>query len=81
MRSRISIALDEQGSPAIKVEYINSDDVRDDLVKRFIEGFQHTGNIAHVKFNEVHWRDLPQGESTKTTLLVTPSAEIFTQIG
>lgn len=41
MKSRITIDLDPFNHPIIKVEYSPSEDVRDKLVKRFLEGFFH----------------------------------------
>ena len=37
MLSKISITVDEQSKPCIKIEYKESDDVRDLLVKMFLE--------------------------------------------
>lgn len=48
MKSRISIDLDESNNPIIKIEYAHSDDVRDKMVKRFLEGF--SGDSAWAKF-------------------------------
>jgi len=41
MKSRITIDLDAFNRPIIQVEYNPSEDVRDKLVKRFLEGFAH----------------------------------------
>lgn len=42
MKSRVTIDLDPFNNPVIKVEYSPSEDVRDKLVKRFLEGFYNT---------------------------------------
>jgi hypothetical protein len=39
MKSRISIDVDYDNQPIIKIEYQNSEDVRDKLVKKFMETF------------------------------------------
>ena len=41
MKSKIQISVDETNQPIIKIEYIPSDDVRDLLVKKFIENFHY----------------------------------------
>jgi hypothetical protein len=41
MKSRITIDLDAFNRPIIQVEYSPSEDVRDKLVRRFLEGFAH----------------------------------------
>jgi len=53
MKSRISIDVAEDNQPIIKIEYRHSDDVRDKLIKRFLEnidegsevGFRYTDNV------------------------------------
>jgi len=39
MKSRIQIAMDWDNQPIIKIEYNPSDDVRDDMVHRFLHTF------------------------------------------
>lgn len=39
MKSRITLDVDHDNQPIIKIEYNPSDDVRDKLVKRFLETF------------------------------------------
>ncbi len=39
MKSRITIDVDYDNQPIIKIEYQHSEDVRDKLVKRFMESF------------------------------------------
>lgn len=39
MKSRITIDVDYDNQPIIKIEYQESEDVRDKLVKRFMETF------------------------------------------
>lgn len=39
MKSRISIDVDHDNQPIIKIDYVPSEDVRDKLVKKFMETF------------------------------------------
>lgn len=39
MKSRVSIDVDHDNQPIIKIEYQDSPDVRDKLVKKFLETF------------------------------------------
>lgn len=50
MKSRISIALDEDNQPIIKIDYAHSDDVRDDMVKRFMQHFGGDSSWAQFQF-------------------------------
>ena len=51
MRSKIQISVSEDNQPCIKVNYEESDDVRDLLVKKFQEGFTLNSNLAEVHFH------------------------------
>lgn len=51
MKSKISIDLDYQNNPIIKIEYIESADVRDKMVKRFLEGFRSESCWALFKYD------------------------------
>lgn len=46
MRSRITIDVDYDNQPVIKIEYQHSDDVRDRLVKKFMESFGSQSYLA-----------------------------------
>lgn len=48
MKSKILIDVDYDNQPIIKIEYQNSEDVRDKLVKRFLEAFG--GQSAYASF-------------------------------
>lgn len=48
MKSRISIDIDLDNKPYIKIEYIHSDDLRDKMVGRFLEEFG--GEVCFAKF-------------------------------
>lgn len=52
MLSKIRIDINDRNEPIILVEWVNSDDIRDKLVKRFIEGFGHESNEAVMKFED-----------------------------
>lgn len=51
MKSRISIDLDFENKPIIKIEYRQSEDVRDSLVKRFLETFASQSSWCKIKFD------------------------------
>lgn len=50
MLSKIKIALDHDNHPIIKIEWNNSEDVRDDMVKRFLEAFGGDSSWALFSF-------------------------------
>lgn len=50
MKSRITIDVDYDNQPIIKIEYYNSEDVRDKLVKRFLEGFGAESTFANFYY-------------------------------
>lgn len=55
MESRISIDLDTDNQPIIKIDYKPSDDVRDKMVKRFMETFGGNSVFATFYFqNSAH---------------------------
>lgn len=54
MKSRISIDLDESNNPIIKIEYAHSDDVRDKMVKRFLDGFDERSMANLVYDNTIN---------------------------
>lgn len=50
MKSTIKIDVDHKNNPIILVRWEDSDDVRDKLVKRWIEGFGYSSNEAKMSF-------------------------------
>lgn len=50
MKSKIRIDLDQSNNPVIMVDYIESEDVRDKMVGRFIEGFGLNSLEAKIQF-------------------------------
>jgi hypothetical protein len=50
MRSRISIALDQDNQPIIEVIWRTSEDVRDDMVKRFLDSYGGKSTLASFYF-------------------------------
>lgn len=50
MKSRITIDVDYDNQPIIKIEYQESEDVRDKLVKRFMETFNSKSYFATFFF-------------------------------
>ncbi len=64
MNSRITIDLDAVNNPVIKIEYKHSDDVRDKMVKKFLEGFG--GNSSWARFVYVN------SAETASTAIIEP---------
>lgn len=50
MLSKIKIAADADGKPEIRIEYKPSDDMKDDFVQRFLEGFYGGSFLACFLF-------------------------------
>lgn len=76
MVSKILIDVDENNEPVIKVEYFRdstqpNDDVRDKLVKRFVEGFGHNSNLASVIFED-NMINFSNGFQKRSTLIIRP---------
>lgn len=49
MLSKVKIDLNERNEPVIIIEWQPSDDLRDKVVKQFIEGFGYDSNEAVMK--------------------------------
>lgn len=60
MKSRITIDVDYDNQPIIKIEWVESEDVRDKLVKRFLEAFGGKSIFANFYYNHT------QGNSNLT---------------
>lgn len=52
MLSKVKIDLNERNEPVIIIEWQPSDDLRDKVVKQFIEGFGYESNAALMKIEE-----------------------------
>lgn len=50
MKSRITIDVDYSNQPVIRIEYQQSEDVRDKLVKRFMETFGSESTFANFYY-------------------------------
>lgn len=50
MQSRVSIHVDHDNQPVIKVEFLRTGDVRDTLVERFLDSFGSSSQWATVLF-------------------------------
>lgn len=50
MKSTIKFDLDSENNPIIVVKYVESDDLRDKVVKSFMQGFGHDSSLASIKF-------------------------------
>lgn len=53
MKSRITIDVDHDNQPIIKIEYSHSEDVRDKLVKKFLESFGSQSTFANFFYTGV----------------------------
>lgn len=51
MLSKVSIDVDEDNAPIIKIQHISSEDVRDKLVKRFLQSF---GGECEAEITFIH---------------------------
>jgi len=54
MKSRISIDVDQDNQPIIKIDHVHSADVRDKLVKKFLEAFGTMSSWCKVDFNPIY---------------------------
>lgn len=66
MRSKIMIDLDEDNQPIIKIDYFSSEDVRDKMVKKFLEGF---GGSERASFR---FENIPGSEYINSTGIIRP---------
>lgn len=71
MKSKITIDLDDDNQPIIKIDYFYSEDVRDKMVKRFLEDFGGNSYWAKFRYSE---DPAPYG-STDRTALIRPIKE------
>lgn len=70
MQSRISIDVNEDNQPVIFIQYVDSPDVRDKLVRRFMQGFGTESNLARIEFIQ-H----PSLESN-SRMVITPISQV-----
>lgn len=68
MLSKLMIDLDHDNQPIIKIDYRASDDVRDKMVKRFLETFG--GGSAWAQFHFDHWQ--PDQENPNRYAIIRP---------
>lgn len=57
MKSKLTIDLAEDNQPIIRIEYNPSEDVRDKMVKRFLETFG--GASCWARFQYIDWAYAP----------------------
>jgi hypothetical protein len=67
MNSRISIDVDHDNQPVIKIEYKDSDDVRDKLVKKFLETYGHAS-----RWSVSEYQPNPPGTTLNSVMLIRP---------
>lgn len=70
MKSRIQIDIDHDNQPIIKIEYSPSGDVRDTMVKRFLETFG--SNSCFAQFRYV---DQNHGEVLNSVAIIRPISQ------
>ena|SRR5687768_1755303 len=70
MKSKITIDLAEDNQPIIQINYVPSEDVRDKMVKRFLETFGHSSVWSRVTFT-------PGTDITIATIRPIPFDDIF----
>lgn len=51
MKSRITIDVNEDNQPIITINYCASDDIRDKLVKRFLDKFNGESHLARFRYD------------------------------
>jgi hypothetical protein len=74
MKSKITIDLDIDNQPIVKIDFQPSDDVRDKMVKRFLETFGHSSVWCR-------WEYQNQVEDGSTSILRPISPERLIQEG
>jgi hypothetical protein len=70
MKSRITVDLDWDNQPVIKIQYEDSEDVRDKMVKRMLQGF---GGIS--TWLEIGWvknNSLIEGADKSSEAIIRP---------
>lgn len=81
MLSKLTIDLDEDNQPIIRVKYRKSEDVRDTMVKRFIETLGYQSMYARIIFEtpshtiydedkDLKIRPIPSDKLTDTILQI-----------
>lgn len=70
MKSKVTIDVDQDNTPILKVEYIPSEDVRDKLVKKFLEDFGAQSCWARTHY--LHAPDAPVINNTMIIRAVPP---------
>lgn len=68
MKSRISIDVDLNNQPIIKIEYSPSEDVRDKLVKNFLQGFGSESRWAQFYYTP----ELSDEKHANSTAILKP---------
>lgn len=78
MKSRITIDVDYENQPIIKIEYLESEDVRDKLVKRFLESFGYDSIYCTHNFMD---RLEPNNNNKESWIKpVKPDSELFIRL-
>lgn len=67
MKSKLTIDLDHDNQPVIKIDYFYSEDVRDKMVKRFLETFG--GDSCWAAFRYENDNTAPYGSTDRTAVI------------
>ncbi len=73
MKSKISIDVDYDNQPIIKIEYLPSEDVRDKLVKKFLETF----GADSVFCTHIFEHELPDGYKRTIIRPISPFEDYY----
>lgn len=80
MKSRITIDVDTDNQPVIRIEYVDSEDVRDKLVKRFLQSFggSSTWALFYYIVNDISIiRPIPPSELNKEVDSIKKAVEDY----
>lgn len=80
MKSRISIDVDYDNQPVIKIEYLESDDVRDKLVKKFMEDFGGSSMWAHFSFSPIIFGHLNTNTPTVANIRPIKPIDLYLEL-
>lgn len=78
MKSRITIDVDYENQPIIKIEYLESEDVRDKLVKRFLESFGY--DSIYCTHNFINYVEINSNKKESWIKPVRPDSELFIRL-
>ena len=77
MKSKITIDLAEDNQPIIKVDYVYSEDVRDKMVKRFLERFGGASCWARFRYTTSYAESEYGGTSRTAEIKPIPPEDLI----